>query len=282
MAIDPCGLTCDFLRSAYKTEMRGVAADGLPIKVRWYRRPDKNPVMPWYSRFASLIWTEGQDGDTTLGEIPGAKPWWNGKFKPRRNRKKPCGAEEVWQRGFREGDPTSSVTNTGESACCAGLPGGLVLSGGATDPWEADAMLEVVGTVSADLVTVATDCCPGTGIPTRLQARFVEVDEPCWAGVVIPLFWNGTTWTGTGTVGSCGYDLTLALRCDTSGGPGFEHWVLNAVASNLCVNGDGPPPFTGSTCSPFVQLFILSPGTWVGACSAQPILAGWIQVETIP
>lgn len=61
-------------------------------------------------------------------------------------------------------------------------------------------------------LTVDIGCCCPTLLPEVLQ---VNVTDPfncdCVIGATIPITWNGTVWTGTGTWGSCGAVVTATL-----------------------------------------------------------------------
>src|SRR5438094_9925525 len=51
--INPCGMVCDFIRSAYTTTMRFFQGSDFEIPVRWYFAKDGAQLMPFWHRFAS-------------------------------------------------------------------------------------------------------------------------------------------------------------------------------------------------------------------------------------
>ena len=93
---------------------------------------------------------------------------------------------------------------------------------------------------------VVTSCCPDNEIPGTLYAT-VSGSESCSCfntSVRIPLTWNGSAWTGSGSMGTCGHTLSLVLECFEDG-----LWFCIVDTSPECMTGT----LTGfaSSCDPF-------------------------------
>ena len=110
---------------------------------------------------------------------------------------------------------------------------------------------------------VATDCC-AQALPTTLVATLVDAGNmSCVSGSIILVSSGTAFWSGTGALGSCGRNLTLALTCN-SGDWSSGAWRVNYSYSDIC-NMPGSSFSTSSSCSPFQVVFTISTS---GGCGA--------------
>jgi hypothetical protein len=119
---------------------------------------------------------------------------------------------------------------------------------------------------SSSVPLIPNGCCPG-GTPSVLHATLSSPDPTCACiSGVITLNYNGSSWIGTGPLGSCGTSITITLtcsgtawnftfttgaNCSSSGGPVSPvtcnpfHATVNAAADTKCCNGiSGPTTYT--------------------------------------
>jgi hypothetical protein len=93
---------------------------------------------------------------------------------------------------------------------------------------------------------VSVGCC-GSTLSTTLNAQVTTGSGCSCAGTSnIPIVWNGTAWTGSGALGTCGHTLTITLSCSGS------TWTLQYIGSGGCSSGSITP--TG-TCPPLTGVF---------------------------
>jgi hypothetical protein len=112
---------------------------------------------------------------------------------------------------------------------------------------------------------VIVACCPQPLKPV-LYATFNNVNDcPCAVGVSFPVLWNGTSWEGTGPLGTCGHPVKVTL---TPQPPGSSNCFAGTVAypdnchpggsTGIACNPDDP------SCSPFAAT--TNPFSCTAAC----------------
>lgn len=103
----------------------------------------------------------------------------------------------------------------------------------------------------------------GCSIPATLYATPQSYAScTCFSGTSVTLTHNGTNWTGTGTLGSCGRNVTLTMRCP-GGGSSVSDLLIDTEFPDACSGPTiGVPTasgnintFVGAVCSPFSARF---------------------------
>jgi hypothetical protein len=80
VGFDPCGMTMDFLRSAYVTGARFFHASTAVAPIRWYRALDTSADFPDFHHFGSTIWlpAKGFTNPSVGEQLPATRSWRNG------------------------------------------------------------------------------------------------------------------------------------------------------------------------------------------------------------
>lgn len=116
----PCGLVVQNLRSCYETDARPFRDDETVIRLRWYFVPDGTPQLPFGTIFTSLAWLDEPEGDSEIGEVPGAdRQWTNGDIpSPALPGDHPCGTADDFAQGGLIGNAGILTAGLGTPICC--------------------------------------------------------------------------------------------------------------------------------------------------------------------
>lgn len=223
--LDPCGRPCDWLRSAYETEMV-FSEGGTPVSVKWYRAKEGQPWVPAGNLFVSRNWVPPDDYASELGEQPNAaRGWSNGKDLkdyPIQGGD-PCSIDGYLTAGLTSGDTTGPWSG-GVLGCCSDVDCNAY-----ADPLFADIVSlsgcsSLAQTVQLDLV--APCVWQGTAVTTlgsalmtvgySMGAWFRSLDcftgDPTWTLVSqqnVPL---EVVWDVLDTAVCCGFSGTDTFR----------------------------------------------------------------------
>jgi hypothetical protein len=128
--------------------------------------------------------------------------------------------------------------------------------GGVLQDWRFDQCCPLgAGSGSGTGGTVNLGGC--TGISTSLYATITNTTGcDCLDGGTVPVFWNGSTWTGTAVI--CGVTVTCTLSY--SGGS----WIIALDCAGTTATGGGG---LGAVCSPFE---VTASAMVLGVCTCCP------------
>jgi hypothetical protein len=152
--------------------------------------------------------------------------------------------------------PGSVLSGTGASATSTFTTSALAAGSHAitakftgTGGWQASQ-----GSLTQTVNSNITVTCCGNPLPQTLHATLQNSVNCSCASGTIALVWNAgtSTWTGTGSVGTCGHQITLNFSCPS--GSTCNGFTLQWAFPDSCGTGSSQTP-SSCACSPLNVVF---------------------------